>query len=140
MQNSASAYLRYPACSPEVEVVMSLQALWNLFQAIPAKRQLLAMFFALAGAWLLLPSPPPQPWRAWWPMARVRALPEVGHSTARVNRFFYQFGFFCLALALGMVSTAPIFECAPKRCEKGAHGRPPRSLHLPLQPAWRKRY
>lgn len=84
---------------------MSLQALWNLFQAHPGRVvNDLAMFFALAGAWLLLATRR----RERLALARLvadgegQALPEVGHSTARVNRFFYQFGFACLGLALGM--------------------------------------
>ncbi|MDF3931607.1 hypothetical protein [Pseudomonas citronellolis] len=84
---------------------MSLQALWNLFQAHPARvLNDLALFFCLAGAWLLLATRR----RERLALQRLLAgadgeavsLAEAEPSTARINRFFYHFGFACLALAV----------------------------------------
>lgn len=85
---------------------MSLQALWSLFLAHPAQLvNWLALFFAVAGAWLLLAT-------------RVRERRVVAHlaaaskldgeasvldePTVRLNRFFYRFGYLCLAAALAV--------------------------------------
>jgi hypothetical protein len=85
---------------------MSLQALWSLFLAHPAQLvNWLALFFAIAGGWLLLAT-------------RVRERRVVAHlvaasklegeaavldePTLRLNRFFYRFGYLCLALALAV--------------------------------------
>ncbi|MGS8173949.1 hypothetical protein ACU7A6_05100 [Pseudomonas aeruginosa] len=72
---------------------MSLQALWALFLAHPAQAvNGLALFFGVAGAWLLLAT-----------RARERralaALP-MDEATLRINLFFYRFGTACLGLAL----------------------------------------
>lgn len=83
---------------------MSLQAFYALFNARPGLwLNLLALFLAQAGAWLLLAT-------------RQREMEAVGslamdnagnpvaapedEPTQRLNRFFYQFGFGCLACGL----------------------------------------
>ncbi|MFT5780893.1 MAG: hypothetical protein ACI9EB_000250 [Pseudomonas sp.] len=82
---------------------MSLQVLYTLFHAQPARGiNLLALFFACAGAWLLLAT-------------RQREQAAVGsfavgggntmsapedEPTQRLNRFFYQLGFSCMVSAL----------------------------------------
>ena len=83
---------------------MSLQALYGLFNAQPARwLNLLALFLACAGAWLLLATRRRE-------QAAVGAL-AVGSdgnamaapqddATQRLNRFFYQFGLSCMAAAL----------------------------------------
>lgn len=83
---------------------MSLQALYALFNAQPARwLNLLALFLAAAGAWLLLATRRRE-------QTAVGAL-VVGNDgnamaaladepTQRLNRFFYQFGFGCMAAAL----------------------------------------
>lgn len=84
---------------------MSLQALWNLLQAHPGRVvNDLALFFCLAGGWLLLAT------RRRERLAVARLITEgegetptlaaSDPATARVNRFFYHFGFACLAAAL----------------------------------------
>lgn len=85
---------------------MSLQAFWNLFQTHPDRiLNDLALFFALAGAWLLLATRR----RERLALARLVAESEVQpqpldsfEPMARVNRFFYRFGFACMALALAV--------------------------------------
>lgn len=83
---------------------MSLQALYAVLTAHPGRcLNVLAMFFACAGAWLLLATR----------QRELRAEAQVngssdGHGeavldaepTLRLNRFFYQFGFACLVIAL----------------------------------------
>ncbi|MBO3274951.1 hypothetical protein [Pseudomonas schmalbachii] len=81
---------------------MSLQALWNQFLADPGRiLNDLALFFTLAGAWLLLAT------RRREQRATARLVPQneaqavaLDESTARMNRFFYRFGYGCLMLAL----------------------------------------
>ena len=82
---------------------MSLQMLWSLFLAHPAGAvNSLALFFALAGAWLCLMTR----LREQRGMARVLAQGELDDSeaqderTVRINRFFYRFGAICLGAAL----------------------------------------
>ncbi|KQO29493.1 hypothetical protein ASF15_13665 [Pseudomonas sp. Leaf83] len=82
---------------------MSLQMLWSLFLAYPAGAvNSLALFFALAGAWLCLMTR----LREQRGMARVLAQGELDESeaqderTVRINRFFYRFGIICLGAAL----------------------------------------
>lgn len=85
---------------------MSLQAFWNLFQAHPGRiLNDLALFFALAGAWLLLATRR----RERLALERLVAESEVQpqplstfEPLARLNRFFYRFGFACLTLALAV--------------------------------------
>ena len=85
---------------------MSLQALWNLFQAHPGRVvNDLALFFALAGAWLLLATRR----RERLALARLVAESEVQpqpldsfEPMLRLNRFFYRFGFACMTLALAV--------------------------------------
>lgn len=83
---------------------MSLHALYALFNAQPAHGlNLLALFFACAGAWLLLATR-----RREQSAVGPLALGSAGHAMAapvdepthRLNRFFYQFGFSCMACAL----------------------------------------
>ena len=84
---------------------MSLQYLWTLFSTYPAQTlNGLALFFAVAGSWLLLAT-------------RLREQRAVGHlasamdeldeeaslldePTRRINRFFYAFGGATLGAAL----------------------------------------
>lgn len=87
---------------------MSLQVLWSLVVVHPAGAlNALALFFALAGAWL-------------WLMTRLREqrgqqrvlaegqLADLGEGgtaderTLRINRFFYRFGGCCLSVALAL--------------------------------------
>ena len=82
---------------------MSLQMLWSLLLAHPAGAvNSLALFFALAGAWLCLMTR----LREQRGMARVLAQGELDDSEAqderivRINRFFYRFGAICLGAAL----------------------------------------
>ena len=88
---------------------MSLQALWSLYLAHPAGWvNGLALFFSVAGSWLLLATQLRQQ-RA---VARLIAEgemdevaidgPPLGESRQRLNRFFYRFGYACLGLALGL--------------------------------------
>lgn len=85
---------------------MSLQALWALFLAHPAQAvNGLALFFGVAGAWLLLATRARERRAlARWAAAGRRgggeaALP-MDEATLRINLFFYRFGTACLGLAL----------------------------------------
>lgn len=90
---------------------MSLQVLWSLLLTYPAQvLNGLALFFALAGAWLLLATRV----REQRVAARLLAEGELGEAeygedeaTVRINRFFYAFGLATLmaALLLSWVST-----------------------------------
>lgn len=95
---------------------MSLQALWSLFLAHPAQVvNGLALFFAVAGSWLLLATRV----REQRSVARLVASSELDEmeeeaslqdeATQRLNRFFYGFGGATLgvALLLSWGSTAP---------------------------------
>ncbi|WP_395505360.1 hypothetical protein [Ectopseudomonas hydrolytica] len=82
---------------------MSLQMLWSLFLAHPSGAvNSLALFFALAGAWLCLMTR----LREQRGLARVLAQGELetlddgDERTLRINRFFYRFGAICLGAAL----------------------------------------
>jgi len=86
---------------------MSLQALWVLIEGQPGQwLNGLALFFALAGAWLLLATR----MREQHAIARLLAgnqLNEVADEdyafdepTLRLNQFFYRFGHACLVSAL----------------------------------------
>ncbi|GIZ12333.1 hypothetical protein [Pseudomonas sp. NCCP-436] len=85
---------------------MSLQVLWSLVVVRPAGAlNALALFFALAGAWLWLMTR----LREQRGQARVLAqgqLEELGEESGaderaqRINRFFYRFGGCCLGMAL----------------------------------------
>lgn len=88
---------------------MSLQMLWSLFLQQPGQvLNALALFFALAGAWLLLATR----MREQRAVARLLvdgdagAMPEQAclfdEPTLRLNRFFYRFGYACLVLALAV--------------------------------------
>lgn len=85
---------------------MTLQALWSLFLAHPAQLvNGLALFFALAGAWLLLATR----LREHRVVAQLAAGSKMGgqaaeldEPTLRLNRFFYRFAYACLALALAV--------------------------------------
>ena len=88
---------------------MSLQLLWSLFVGQPAQAlNSLALFFALAGAWLLLATR----LREQRAVARLLvngdadAMPEQAcvfdEPTLRLNRFFYRFGYATLLLALAL--------------------------------------
>lgn len=86
---------------------MSVQALWSLFLAYPGQLlNGLALFFAMAGAWLLLVTR----MREQRALARLLAGSEMeelaeqayvmDEPTLRLNRFFYRFGYACLIVAL----------------------------------------
>lgn len=86
---------------------MSLQMLCSLFLAHPAGLvNALALFFALAGAWLCLATR----LREQRGQARLLTQGELetlsaeseggDERTLRINRFFYRFGGACLAAAL----------------------------------------
>lgn len=88
---------------------MSLQALWSLFLAHPAQLvNALALFFAVAGTWLLLATR----LREQRGLARLAGESEVQEvegrallldgPTLRLNRFFYRFGYASLGLALAV--------------------------------------
>ncbi|MDH4609659.1 hypothetical protein [Pseudomonas sp. BN102] len=85
---------------------MSLQALWGLFLAHPAQVvNGLALFFAFAGAWVLLATR----LREQRSVARLAAESELDEpasvqdeSAQRLNRFFYAFGYFSLTVAFGV--------------------------------------
>ena len=88
---------------------MSLQALWSLFLAHPGlAANSLALFFAVAGAWLLLATR----LREQRGLARLAAESQfdelagqaslLTEATLRMNRFFYRFGYACLAIALAV--------------------------------------
>jgi hypothetical protein len=83
---------------------MSLH-LMTLFTAHPAKLiNLLALFFAFPGGWLLHATRR----REQRAMANLQAQresrpseePTLDWATLRMNRFFYRFGFACMGLAL----------------------------------------
>lgn len=84
---------------------MSLQTLWSPVVPYPAQMlNALALFFALAGSWLLLATRI----REQRLLARLvrEGRPETGEAclvdeaSLRVNRFFYRFGAGSLSLAL----------------------------------------
>ncbi|UVE16969.1 hypothetical protein NVV93_15420 [Pseudomonas sp. LS44] len=87
---------------------MSLQVLWSLLQAYPAHViNGLALFFAVAGSWLLLATR----LREHRALARLAIDSElqtlddetnllVDGRTLRINRFFTRFGGLCLVAAL----------------------------------------
>ncbi|MCG4454098.1 MULTISPECIES: hypothetical protein [unclassified Pseudomonas] len=88
---------------------MPLQALWSVFLAHPAQSlNTLALFFGLAGGWLLLATRV----RERRAVARVIAgsaakemVEEVSvfdAPTLRLNQFFYRFGFASLAASLAL--------------------------------------
>lgn len=86
---------------------MSLQALWSLFLTYPAQVvNALALFFAVAGSWLLLATRLREQ-RAVAHLAADSELEEIDEETSlldeptqRINRFFYGFGSGTLGLAL----------------------------------------
>lgn len=88
---------------------MPLQALWSVFLAHPAQSlNALALFFGLAGSWLLLATRV----REQRAVARLiaggtaKAMVEEAWVFAapaqRLNRFFYRFGFASLAASLAL--------------------------------------
>lgn len=84
---------------------MTLQALWSLFLAHPAQLvNGLALFFAAAGAWLLLATR----FREQRLVTQLAASGKLGEAagadapTLRLNRFFYRFGWLSLTLALAV--------------------------------------
>ena len=86
---------------------MSLQYLWNLFSNHPAQVvNGLALFLALAGAWLLLATRI----REQRAVARLAAASDLADDAAswldeptlRINRFFFRFGGISLAAALAL--------------------------------------
>ena len=86
---------------------MSLQVIWSLFNAHPAKLiNVLALLFACPGGWLLHATRRREQ-RAianLQAQSRNRSVDQplllLDVATLRMNRFFYRFGFACLALAL----------------------------------------
>ncbi|PYC00538.1 hypothetical protein DMX09_21450 [Pseudomonas protegens] len=85
--------------------MMSLQLIWSMFNAHPAKLiNLLALLFACPGSWLLHATRCREQ-RALANLAiqsedRGLGQPMLDPATLRMNRFFYRFGFACLGLAL----------------------------------------
>ena len=86
---------------------MSLQVfLSQLLSSSAQQLNLLALFLALPGSWLLLATR----WReqGGWLLAggQLSATAADGDvtdaATQRLNRFFYRFGLLCLAAALGL--------------------------------------
>ena len=88
---------------------MSLQALWSVFLAHPAQSlNALALFFGLAGSWLLLATRVREQ-RAVARLIAGSAVKDMAEEmcvfdvqTQRLNRFFYRFGFASLALSLAL--------------------------------------
>lgn len=83
---------------------MSLQYLWTLFSTHPAQSiNGLALFFAVAGSWLLLATRLREQ-RAIGHLASAIDLDEeaslLDEPTRRINRFFYAFGGATLGAAL----------------------------------------
>ncbi|MEO4047570.1 hypothetical protein AAFN46_10825 [Pseudomonas sp. CAU 1711] len=84
---------------------MSLQYLWNLFSSHPAQwLNGLALFFALAGSWVLLATRLREQ-RAMTHLAAEQSEVDeeaslLDEPTRRINRFFYQFGAITLSGAL----------------------------------------
>ncbi len=84
---------------------MSLQYLWTLFSTYPAQTiNALALFFAVAGSWLLMATR----LREQRAMARLAAeMDELDEQSSlldepalRINRFFYRFSAAALGAAL----------------------------------------
>ncbi len=92
---------------------MSLQYLWNLFSTSPSQTlNGLALFFALAGSWLLLATR----LREQRAGARLAAEAELDadaslldERTQRINQFFYVFGSATLAGALMLSWVSTVF-------------------------------
>jgi hypothetical protein len=90
-------------------LLMSLQALWSVFLAHPAQSlNTLALFFALAGSWLLLATRVREQ-RAVARLIAGGAVKDMAEEvsvfdvpTQRLNRFFYRFGSASLALSLAL--------------------------------------
>jgi hypothetical protein len=88
-------------------LLMSLQALWSVFLAHPAQSlNALALFFGLAGSWLLLATRVREQ-RAVARLIAGSAAKDMAEEvyvfdapTRRLNQFFYRFGFVSLGLAL----------------------------------------
>jgi hypothetical protein len=86
---------------------VSLQYLWNLFSTHPGQMlNSLALFFAVAGSWLLLATRLREQ-RAVGRLAANSQLDEIDEETSlldeatqRINRFFYCFGGATLTAAL----------------------------------------
>lgn len=86
---------------------MSLQYFWALFSHAPgALLNILALFFAVAGSWLLLATRLREQ-RAGARLAAGSELAELNEETPlldeptqRINRFFYHFGGATLSAAL----------------------------------------
>ncbi len=86
---------------------MSLQLIWSMFNAHPGKLiNLFALLLACPGSWLLHATRRRE-LRALASLAtrsEERAMDQPmllpDPATLRINRFFYRFGFACLAVAL----------------------------------------
>jgi hypothetical protein len=79
---------------------MSLQALYALCHAHPARGlNFLALFFACAGAWLLLATRQREQALAGSVVGKPRVA-GIDLPTQRLNRFFYQFALLCMLAAL----------------------------------------
>ncbi|MDG9925493.1 MULTISPECIES: hypothetical protein [unclassified Pseudomonas] len=95
---------------------MSLQYLWTLFSTYPGQvLNGLALFFAVAGSWLLLATRLREQ-RAVARLATGSELDEIDEEatlldepTQRINRFFYGFGGATLIVALVLSWTSTGF-------------------------------
>ena len=87
---------------------MSLQALFSLALSHPAQTiNALAMFFAVAGSWLLIATHIRQRRAiaglvADSEVADSATLSDVDVATQQLNRFFTRFGYACLGIALAV--------------------------------------
>jgi hypothetical protein len=90
-------------------LLMPLQALWSVFLAHPAQSlNALALFFGLAGSWLLLATRVREQ-RAVTRLIAGGDAKDMAEEvcvfdapTQRLNQFFYRFGFVSLALSLAL--------------------------------------
>ena len=88
---------------------MSLQVLWAVLLAHPAQSlNALALFFGLAGSWLLLATRVREQ-RAVARLSAGGAAKDMADEvcvfdapTQRLNRFFFRFGFVSLAMSLAL--------------------------------------
>ncbi len=82
---------------------MSLQTLFSLALSHPAQSiNALALFFAVAGSWLLIATHIRQRRAVSGLVADSAELAALDISTQQLNRFFTSFGYACLGIALAV--------------------------------------